>query len=305
MRVIGERGGVEDRWARWLLERRFGSDQAMQERLLDYLGLVRDRVLDNAALEPGEMLLDVGTGDGLIAFGALQRLGQEGGLVFSDVSQELLERCRALADELGMAERCRFVRAAAEDLSAIDSGSVDVVTTRSVLIYVADKRRAFAEFARVLRPGGRLSIFEPINRYFGLEPPRGQWWGGYDISQVQELADRVHAVYERAQPRDRDPMLDFDDRDLVRLAEQAGFGPIRLTLEVEVEPGGGWHPGWDAFYRAAPNPNAPTLEEAVTHALRRPEAEAFVSHLRRQVEQRQGVKRIAGAYLSAWKPKPA
>lgn len=63
MRVIGERSGAEDRWARWLLERRFGGDQAVQERLLDYLGLVRDRVLDNAALEPGEMLLDVGTGE--------------------------------------------------------------------------------------------------------------------------------------------------------------------------------------------------------------------------------------------------
>ncbi|MDP8928245.1 MAG: class I SAM-dependent methyltransferase [Actinomycetota bacterium] len=288
--VIEESGGVDDRWAAWLLERRCGGDQAMRKTLLDYLGPVRDRVLGNTALEPGDVLLDVGTGDGLIAFGALRRLGEEGRVVFSDVSEELLEHCRDLAERLGVAERCRFVRAAAEDLSAIASASVDAVTTRSVLIYVADKQRAFAEFARVLRPGGRLSLFEPINRYFGLEPPRGQWWGGYDITPVQELADRVDAVYERAQPRDLDPMLDFDDRDLVRLAEQAGFGPVRLTLEVEVEPGGGWHPSWDAFYRSAPNPNAPTLEEAVTHALSATEAEVFTSHLRTQVEQRQGVR---------------
>jgi arsenite methyltransferase len=39
------------------------------------------------------------------------------------------------------------------------------VTTRSVLIYVEDRRAAFAEFFRVLRLGGRLSIFEPINRF--------------------------------------------------------------------------------------------------------------------------------------------
>ena len=43
----------------------------------------------------------------------------------------------------------------------------DAVTVRSVLIYVAAKAASFREFARVLRPGGRLSIFEPINRWSG------------------------------------------------------------------------------------------------------------------------------------------
>ena len=42
---------------------------------------------------------------------------------------------------------------------------MDIVTTRSVLIYVEDKRRAFEEFFRVLKPGGRISLFEPINRF--------------------------------------------------------------------------------------------------------------------------------------------
>jgi ubiquinone/menaquinone biosynthesis C-methylase UbiE len=48
---------------------------------------------------------------------------------------------------------------------------VDAVTTRSVLIYVKDKRRASEEFHRVLKPGGRLSIFEPINSFTYPEPP--------------------------------------------------------------------------------------------------------------------------------------
>lgn len=47
----------------------------------------------------------------------------------------------------------------------VDDGSVDVVAIRSVLIYVEDKRRAFHELHRVLRRGGRLSLFEPINRF--------------------------------------------------------------------------------------------------------------------------------------------
>ncbi|WP_348240817.1 methyltransferase domain-containing protein, partial [Salmonella enterica] len=54
----------------------------------------------------------------------------------------------------------------AETLEGIADSSVDVVTTRSVLIYVDDKAAAFAAFHRVLKPGGRVSLFEPINRRY-------------------------------------------------------------------------------------------------------------------------------------------
>jgi arsenite methyltransferase len=58
-----------------------------------------------------------------------------------------------------------------------------VVTTRSVLIYVKDKRRAaFEELHRVLKPGGRLSIFEPINNFTYPEPPH--LFGGSDVTPV-------------------------------------------------------------------------------------------------------------------------
>jgi arsenite methyltransferase len=71
----------------------------------------------------------------------------------SDISQDLLDFCRQAAADQGDLARCLFVHTPADDLSPIDDASVDVVTTRSVLIYVADKRSAFAEFARVLRAG--------------------------------------------------------------------------------------------------------------------------------------------------------
>jgi hypothetical protein len=63
-----------DIWSRWLLERRFGGDQAaMQDALSNYLYPWRDQVLSHANLQEGDMLLDVGCGDGLIAFGALEK----------------------------------------------------------------------------------------------------------------------------------------------------------------------------------------------------------------------------------------
>lgn len=292
-----------DVWARWLLERRFAGQVADRDRWLGFLGPIRDRVLDRAALRPDDVVLDVGAGDGLVAFEALTRLGPDGSVVISDISEDLLAECRSVAASLGVADRCAFVEAAAEDLAGVDDGSVDVVTTRSVLIYVRDKPAAFAAFFRVLRPGGRISLYEPVNSYFGVRPPPGRWWGGYDVEAVGELAERVQAVYQNAQPVERSPMMDFDDRDLVRLAEQAGFDPVGLELRVEVARGDSLLRTWEEFLHAAPNPRAPTLAEAVATALSPDEADRFLAHLRDQVESGGGVRRLAHAYLSATKPR--
>ena len=150
-------GPVRDKWAEWLLERRFGGDPGQQESFLAGLLPWRDRILKNAAVKRGETLLDVGAGDGLIAFGALDLVGKDGHVVFSDISRDLLDHSRMLAEEMGVEARCEFLLAPADDLSVLGA-SVDVVTARSVLIYVRDKRRAFGEFFRVLKPGGSLSF---------------------------------------------------------------------------------------------------------------------------------------------------
>lgn len=288
---------MRDCWAEWILERRFGGDPEELERQKRFLAPVRDRVLDGADVKSGDVLVDVGAGDGLIAFGALDRVGARGRVIFSDVSEPLLHRCRALAVEAGVADRCQFVPAAAEDLGAVPSASVDVVTTRSVLIYVGDKERALREFHRVLRPGGRLSIFEPINR-FGHPGPRDRLWG-YDVGPVADLADKVKAVYERAQPSGSDPMLDFDERDLIRFTEAAGFTEIHAALEVMIAATPVIEGGWMTLLRFAGNPRAPTLEEAITEALTREEAARVEVHLRPLVERGEGETRSAVLYLTA------
>lgn len=284
-----------DQWHRWLLDLRHGGDPEHAAEVRRALVPVRDEVLDRADLRADDTLLDVGTGDGLIAFGALDRLGAAGRVVFSDISADLLDHCRGTAAAAGQLDRCEFVQAAADRLTGIADASVDVVTTRSVLIYVADKAAAFEEFRRVLRPGGRLSIFEPINTLMHGNP---RLFFGYDIQQVAELAAKVGAQFDAVQPPATDPMVDFDDRDLVRLAEQAGFEEVRLDLRVTVTSFRSPVP-WDRFLRSSPNPKVPPTGDVLAGALTPAELAAFTAHLRPLVESGRGERRRAVAYLTA------
>src|SRR5205807_337714 len=161
--VISKTTPPEDCWALWIRQRRQGGPDLSPDLVKD-LQRRRDSVLDRAALQPGDSVLDVGCGDGLIGFGALDRVGPEGHVIFSDVSASLVQRCRAIAENPNLPspsgggqgggsllDRCRFVVNSADHLHDIEDASVDVVTTRSVLIYVDRKDRAFAEFFRVDR----------------------------------------------------------------------------------------------------------------------------------------------------------
>ncbi|MGH2559510.1 MAG: class I SAM-dependent methyltransferase [Thermomicrobiales bacterium] len=286
-----------DQWAAWLLQRRHGGDADELRHTIERVAKVRDRVLDNARVGAGETVLDVGTGDGLIAFGAVERVGERGTVILSDVSQDLLDHDRALAEQMGVVDRCRFVRAAAEDLSSIEDASVDVVTTRSVLAYVKEKQRAFAEFARVLRPNGRISLYEPVNRLCEPEPPHR--CGGYDVSPMLDLVAKINAAFEQHLPMASNPMFDFDERDLLAFAEQAGIAERHLELRVDVAPHRPQR--WETYLRVAPNPLASTLAEALAEALTADEIERFSDHLRPLVERGDGTFAVAVAYLWAVK----
>ena len=293
-----------DIWAQWLLHRRFHGDREQMKSVLEtFLYPIRDKVLNNANLSDGKTLLDVGCGDGLIAFGALEKFKMQK-VIFSDISQDLLDHSQSIAREMQVLDRCQFLNASADELTAIHDRSVDAVTTRSVLIYVPAKQKAFDEFFRVLKPDGRLSLFEPINRFSYPEPHH--LFAGYDIEPIAEIVDKIKAVYERLQPMDTDPMLNFDERDLIVFAEKAGFKEIHLDLQVEVkspmEYGGTDEGGsWEKFIKYAGNPKIPTLEEAMEQVLTPEEIEKFTAHLRPLVESKRGATRSSLANLWAVK----
>jgi SAM-dependent methyltransferase len=108
------------------------------------------------SLEPGERVLDLGSGAGTDSLVAAQMVGAEGHVMGIDMTPEMLAKARDAAAELGSGN-VEFVEGEAERLPFQD-GSFDVVVSNGVIDLIPDKEAVFAELFRVLRPGGRLQL---------------------------------------------------------------------------------------------------------------------------------------------------
>src|SRR5262245_55859187 len=112
-------------------------------------------------LEPGERVVDVGSGAGFDSFIAAGQVGPSGAVVGVDMTAEMLEKSTATARDLGF-EHVEFRSGFAEALP-VEGGWADVVISNGVINLCADKRAVFQEIHRVLRPGGWLQFADIAN----------------------------------------------------------------------------------------------------------------------------------------------
>lgn len=288
----------KDKWASWLAERRFGGNKELQQRTYHGLNLLRDKVLENSSVQPRDRVVDIGTGDGLLGFGVLEQCPDVQEVVFVDISVDALDICRAASSSLAVDNKTSFVQASADNLP-LETASADVVVARAVYSYVENKAQAFHEVYRILKPNGRFSFSEPVNRFKSIHKGAYDFFG-IDLTTIRDIADKFFVAYGYPFNPDENTMTDFDERDLFALLRTVGFAQVKIQYEANFSSKAPF-PAWEAFYNSAPNPNAPTLKEALAQTLTDDEQQQAIDYMKSFMENNLGTMFGAVVFCTAMK----
>lgn len=241
-------------WSQWLKETRFSyMDEAQLQQTLNWLNSVKDAVLANAELKKNDKIIDIGTGTGLLGFGALEMLQGSGEVIFSDKFEDCLTECKNLLQKIGVKSGYSFLHCGCEKLDLVDN-SIDKALMRSVLVHILDKQAAISEIYRILKLEGIFSAFEPIirsnTRYYELVNPS-------NISDFEQFKN-AEAQFMSS---DDDPLTNFDEKTLAQNLENAGFSAANINLQVAESNYIATAQMVETWFKSPPSPGAATMKD--------------------------------------------
>jgi arsenite methyltransferase len=180
-----------------------------------------------ASLEPGQAVLDLGSGGGIDCFLAAQRVGPTGQVIGVDMTADMVERARANALKVG-ASNVEFRLGEIEHLPVAD-GSVDVVISNCVINLSPDKRQVFREAYRVLQAGGRLAVSDIVT--YGKLPKAIlqslEAWAGCLAGALEE-PEYIKAIEEAGFVDVQVTARDYYDVETI-----AGFEELKCCADVD------------------------------------------------------------------------
>ena len=298
---------TSDPWFDWLMRHRHAGDAAHGQRVRVDVASYADRVLDGAALREGMTLVDLGAGDGLVGLRAIERVGASLRVIMVDISALLLRQAEESARMRGVLQQCTFLVSSAECLDGLEDGSVDAVTTRSSLAYVADKKAVLRGCFRILKPGGRISLAEPSFRDNALAAASMKIRlenGERDPSK--SILPFLHRWQSAQYPDTQEgiqstPITSYTERDLLQWAQAAGFRELHLELHISVS--NSYRTTWGVFLDSSPHPLAPSLRTILGERFTAEERQLFEAVFRPMVESSELAETDRMIYLRAMKPQ--
>ncbi|WP_224450606.1 arsenite methyltransferase [Haloprofundus salilacus] len=190
-----------------------------------------------ASLQPGETVLDLGSGAGFDCFLAAQEVGETGSVIGVDMTPEMVEKARDNVEK-NDATNVAFRLGEIEHLPLAD-GKVDVIISNCVVNLSPDKQQVFHEAYRVLRPGGRLAISDvvltaelPNDVHADPESVASCVAGASPITEIEEMLSNAGFERIRIQPKEESERFisEWDDeRDVSEYVVSATIEAVKPT----------------------------------------------------------------------------
>jgi SAM-dependent methyltransferase len=177
-----------------------------------------------AELQPGQTVLDLGSGGGIDCFLAAQKVGASGHVIGVDMTPAMIEKAERNKAKLGVTH-VEFRQGQIEALP-VASNTVDVIISNCVINLSPDKTAVFREAYRVLKPGGKIAVSDMVTqgRFSPQERADMAAWSGC-ITGAEDVADYVAAM--KAAGLTNISVRDKGAPD-VELAHSLSLGPARL-----------------------------------------------------------------------------
>ncbi len=193
-----------------------------------------------AALQPGQVVMDLGAGGGIDCFLAARKVGESGHVIGVDMTAEMIEKARANQARVGL-PNVEFRLGEIEHLPAGDA-SVDVIISNCVINLSPDKAQVFREAYRVLKPGGRLAVSDIVTRgplpeelRQSLEAWAGCLGGAIDIKSYRSALEAAGFTEVSITPVLVDPQLKDDFLNDLGIKEEIKDGQPELVIQKGTE----------------------------------------------------------------------
>ena len=202
-----------------------------EEAVLASLGCGNPTAL--AALNPGETVLDLGSGGGLDVLLSARRVGSAGKAYGLDMTDEMLALARENQRKAG-ATNVEFLKGEIENIPLPDS-SVDVIISNCVINLSADKDRVLREAFRVLKPGGRFAVSDVVTRGEVPEQVRQSilLWVGCIAGALEETSYRTKLSAAGFQGIDIEPTRVYNINDARGFLADQGIDADAIAPQVE------------------------------------------------------------------------